>query len=71
MLDRFFADATTRVCIEFQEASAQSYAYARWWIDGRDKYAPRVIAYQKDAAMHSAEARRRLECLIGEIHISG
>ena len=38
MLDRFFADATTRVCIEFQEASAQSYACARWWIDGRDKY---------------------------------
>ena len=38
MLDRFFADATTRVYIEFQEASAQSYACARWWIDGRDKY---------------------------------
>ena len=71
MLDRFFADATTRVCIEFQEASAQAYACARAWISGRDTYMPRVLAFQRDAAKLSAEARRRLECLIGEIHISG
>ena len=65
MPDNQIISATTRMCIEFQEASASAYAEARMWIDGRDKYAPRVIAAQNNAAMYAAEARMRLDQLIG------
>ena len=65
MADNQIVKATTKMCIEFQEASAAAYAEARLWIDGRDKYAPRVIAAQKNAAMYAAEARLRLDQLIG------
>jgi hypothetical protein len=65
MPDNQIVKATTKMCIEFQEASASAYAEARLWIDGRDKYAPRVIATQKKAAMYAEEARVRLERLIG------
>lgn len=65
MADKAIVTATTKMCIEFQEASAGSYAEARMWIDGRDRYAPRVIAEQKNAAMYAAEARMRLFQLIG------
>jgi hypothetical protein len=65
MADSSIVKATTRMCIEFQEASAAAYAEARLWIDGRDRYAPRVIAHQKNAAVYAAEARMRLFQLIG------
>jgi hypothetical protein len=65
MADRSIVEATTKMCIEFQKASAASYAEARMWIDGRDKYAPRVINHQKIAASYAAEARMRLSQLIG------
>ena len=57
--------ATTRVCIEFQESSASAAAEARLWIDGCDRYEPRVIGAQKIAAMYATEARIRLFRLIG------
>lgn len=65
MPDKSIIKATTKMCIEFQEASAKAYAEARMWIDGGDKYAPRVIANQRNAAMYAAEARMRLFQLIG------
>lgn len=65
MPDREIVRATTRMCIEFQEASAKAYAEARLWIDGRDRYAPRVISNQKNAAMYAHEAQIRLSQLIG------
>jgi hypothetical protein len=65
MADNQIVKATTKMCIQFQEASAASYAEARLWIDGRDKYAPRVISHQKNAAMYAAEAQMRLAQLIG------
>ncbi len=65
MPDDQIVQATTKRCIEFQEASARAYAESRLWIDGRDKYAPRVVANQRNAAMYAAEARMRLSQLIG------
>lgn len=65
MPDNSIIRATTKMCIEFQEASAGSYAEARMWIDGRDRYAPRVIHFQNVAASYAAEARMRLFQLIG------
>ena len=60
MPDNSIVKATTEMCIEFQEASASSYAEARMWIDGRDRYAPRVISHQRNAAMYAVEAQMRL-----------
>lgn len=65
MADNSIIKATTKMCIEFQRAAAGSSAEARLWLDGSDRYAPRVIASQKNAAMYAAEARMRLFRLIG------
>lgn len=65
MADNQIVKATTKMCIEFQETSARAYAEARLWIDGKDRYAPRVIAAQKNAAMYALEAQVRLSQLIG------
>lgn len=65
MADRSIVEATTKMCIEFQFAAAGASAEARLWLDGRDLYAPRVIAAQKNAAMYASEARMRLLRLIG------
>ncbi len=65
MADRSIVNATTKMCIEFQLAAADSAKEARMWIDGRDQYAPRVIQFQRNAAMYAAEARMRLFRLLG------
>ncbi len=65
MPDNSIVRATTKMCIEFQRAAEDASQEARLWIDGRDRYAPRVIAAQKNAAMYAAEARMRLFRLIG------
>lgn len=57
--------ATIKRCIEFQIAAADGYAEARLWIDGRDRYAPRVRHHQNEAARMYAEAWMRLARLIG------
>ena len=57
MADKSIVDATTKMCIEFQEAAASAYKEARMWIDGRDRYAPRVVTAQRNAAMYAAEAQ--------------
>lgn len=65
MADSSIVNATTKMCIEFQNAAASSAAEARMWIDGRDQYAPRVKHHQDCAAMYAAESRIRLSQLIG------
>ena len=65
MADQSIVKATTKMCIEFQEAAASAYAEARTWIDGRDQYAPRVKHNQSCAAMYAREAQIRLSQLIG------
>ena len=52
-------------CVEFQEMAAQSAEQARMFLDGRDRYKPRVIQAQRNAAFYHEEARIRLERLIG------
>lgn len=66
MADSSIVRATTKMYVEFQKASASAGTEARMWIDGRDRYGPRVIAMQRNAAMYAAEARMRLFQLIGE-----
>ena len=66
MPDRSIIKATERMCVEFQRASAGSAEEARMFLDGRDRYAPRVRAYQEGAARMAAEARIRLFQLVGE-----
>lgn len=65
MPDSSIVKATIKMCIEFQRAAAGASAEARLWIDGRDRYAPRVISAQRNSAMYAAEARMRLFQLIG------
>ncbi len=65
MPDRSIVEATKRVAVEFQEAAASAYTEASMWIDGRDRYLPRVINAQRNAATYAAEARMRLCRLIG------
>jgi hypothetical protein len=65
MPDNSIIKATTKMCIEFQKSAANSFVEAEMWIDKRDRYAPRVISHQRNAAMYAAEARIRLFQLIG------
>ena len=58
-------ETTIKFCIEFQNAAAGASKEARMWIDGRDRYAPRVIAAQKNAAMYAAHAQKLLSQLVG------
>lgn len=55
---------TTKMCIEFQEASAASYAYARDAME-HDRYLPRVRNHQQCSADLAADARIRLDRING------
>ena len=42
MTDREIVKATERMAVEFQNAAANAYLDASMWIDGRDRYFPRM-----------------------------
>lgn len=57
--------ATLKMCVEYQRAAESSAREARMFIDGEDKYLPRVIHHQRWAAKYAEEAMMRLDRLIG------
>lgn len=53
----------TKLAIDFQNAAASSYAEARMFIDGRDRYIPRVKHHQNWAAYYANEAAKYTKML--------